>query len=95
VLGKPLLAEQVVRIVADNLTVDSGLTSKVMTSLLTDIVATPQAGIHFYTAPSAGFGRSKDGQSYVTLDRAKLAAACAAMKAGRPVPLKGTPITLP
>lgn len=95
VLGKPLLAEQVVRIVARNLTVDSGLTSPVMTKLLTDILATPQSGIHFYTAPSSGFGRSKDGQSYVVLDRTKLAAACAALKAGKPVPLKGTPITLP
>jgi polyisoprenyl-teichoic acid--peptidoglycan teichoic acid transferase len=95
VLGKPLLATQMVRIVAQNLTVDSGLTPNVMTQLLVDTLSTPQADTHFYTAPSAGFGRSSDGQSYVRLDSAKLAAACAAMRAGQPVPLPGTPINLP
>ncbi|HKN96193.1 MAG TPA: LCP family protein [Pseudonocardiaceae bacterium] len=94
-LGKPLLAEQVVRIVARNLTVDSGLTPNLMTQLLVDTLSTPAASTHFYTAPSAGFGRSADGQSYVRLDGAKLAAACAALLAGRPVPLPGTPISLP
>lgn len=94
-LGKPLLATQVVRVVADNLTVDSGLTPNLMTQLLVDTVSTPSANTHFYTAPSAGFGRSSDGQSYVKLDSAKLAAACAALRAGRPVPLPGTPINLP
>lgn len=95
VLGKPLLGEQMVKIVARNLTVDSGLTPNVMTRLLVDTLSTPQANTHFYTAPSAGFGRSSDGQSYVQLDSAKLAAACAALKAGRPVPLPGTPLNLP
>jgi LCP family protein required for cell wall assembly len=94
-LGKPLLADQVVRIVAQSLTVDSGLTSPLMTQLLVDIIATPTQGLHFYTAPSAGFGTSSDGQSYVNLDKTKLAAAIAAMKAGTPVPLPGTPIGLP
>ncbi|HEY1574250.1 MAG TPA: LCP family protein [Pseudonocardiaceae bacterium] len=95
VLGKPLLATQIVRIVAGNLTVDSGLTPNLMTQLLVDTLSTPQSNTHFYTAPSAGFGRSSDGQSYVKLDSAKLAAACAAMSAGKPVPLPGTPISLP
>ena len=95
VLGKPLLAEHVVRIVAQNLTVDSGLDTAAMTQLLVDILSTPPAGVHFYTAPSAGFGRSADGQSYVKLDMRSLAAATAAMKADKPVPLKGTPITVP
>jgi polyisoprenyl-teichoic acid--peptidoglycan teichoic acid transferase len=95
VLGKPLLATQIVRIVAGNLTVDSGLTPNLMTQLLVDTLSTPQSNTHFYTAPSAGFGRSSDGQSYVKLDSAKLAAACAAMLAGKPVPLPGTPINLP
>jgi LCP family protein required for cell wall assembly len=95
VLGKPLLATQIVRIVAGNLTVDSGLTPNLMTRLLVDTLSTPQSNTHFYTAPSAGFGRSSDGQSYVKLDSAKLAAACAALLAGKPVPLPGTPINLP
>lgn len=95
VLGKPLLAAQVVRIVAQNLTVDAGLSRNVMTQLLVDILSTPVAGTHFYTAPSDGFGTSSDGQSYVRLDRAKLAAACAAIEAGRAVPLPGTPIAVP
>jgi LCP family protein required for cell wall assembly len=94
-LGKPVLAEQVVRIVAQNLTVDSGLTSPLMTQLLVDIITTPTQGLHFYTAPSDGFGTSSDGQSYVNLDKTKLAAAVAALKAGKPVPLPGTPISLP
>ncbi len=95
VLGKPLLANQIVRIVAQNLTVDSGLTSSVMLRTLVDVLGTPPAGTHFYTAPSDGFGTSSDGQSYVKLDAKELAAACAAITAGTPVPLKGTPITLP
>lgn len=95
VLGKPLLAEQVVRIVAQNLTVDSGLTPDLMTQLLVDTLSTPATSTHFYTAPSAGFGRSSDGQSYVRLDSAKLSAACTALLAGRPVPLPSTPISLP
>jgi LCP family protein required for cell wall assembly len=95
VLGKPLLANQVVKIVAQNLTVDSGLTPDVMLRTLVDVLSTPQGGTHFYTAPSTGFGRSADGQSYVVLDKAKLAAACAALKAGKAVPLKGTPFALP
>jgi hypothetical protein len=90
-----LLANQVVRIVARNLTVDTGLTSGVMLQTLVDVLSAPQAGTHFYTAPSDGFGRSSDGQSYVKLDAKQLAAACAAMQADKPVPLKGTPITLP
>jgi LCP family protein required for cell wall assembly len=95
VLGKPLLAEHVVRIVAQNLTVDSGLDTGAMTQLLVDILSTPQSGVHFYTAPSDGFGRSSDGQSYVKLDMKGLAAATTAMKADKAVPLKGTPITVP
>jgi LCP family protein required for cell wall assembly len=95
VVGKPLTLEHMVRIVADNLTVDSGLTSGVMTQLLVDIVSTPQQGTHFYTAPSAGFGRSADGQDYVRLDMPKLTAATQALRSDRPVPLKGTPIALP
>jgi LCP family protein required for cell wall assembly len=95
VVGKPLMLEHMVRIVADNLTVDSGLTSSVLTQLLVDIVSTPQQGTHFYTAPSAGFGRSSDGQDYVELDMPKLKAATEALRTDRPVPLKGTPIALP
>jgi LCP family protein required for cell wall assembly len=94
-LGQPLMTEHVVRIVADNLTVDSGLTSSVMTRLLVDIVSTPQRATHFYTAPSAGFGRSSDGQDYVRLDMTKLKAATTALNDDRPVPLPGTPIGLP
>jgi polyisoprenyl-teichoic acid--peptidoglycan teichoic acid transferase len=94
-VGEPLMLEHVVQIVAQNLTVDSGLTSNLMTQLLVDIVSTPQQGTHFYTAPSAGFGTSKDGESYVNLDMPKLKAACAALLAGKPVPLPGTPISLP
>lgn len=95
VLGKPLLAEQMVGIVARNLTVDSGLTSALMTQTLVDILSTPPSGLHFYTAPFTGFGTSADGQSYVNLNMPVLAAACAALKADKPLPLKGTPINLP
>lgn len=94
-VGKPGLVTQVVRIVASNLTVDSGLTSNLMTRTLVDIMATPQSGLHFYTAPWTGFGTSKDGQSYVNLDMTKLAAACQALQDDKPVPLHGTPINLP
>jgi LCP family protein required for cell wall assembly len=95
VVGKPLMLERIVRIVAGNLTVDSGMSSAVMTQLLVDIVSTPQQGTHFYTAPSSGFGRSSDGQDYVKLDMTKLKAATQALRTDKPVPLKGTPIALP
>lgn len=95
VLGKPGLAAQVVRIVANNLTVDSGLTPQLMTQTLVDIMATPTDAMHFYTAPSTGFGTSKDGQSYVNLDMPKLAAACRALLDDKPLPLKSTQISLP
>jgi LCP family protein required for cell wall assembly len=95
VLGKPLLAAQIVRIVAANLTVDSSLTQDVMTQTLVDVLATPASNLHFYTAPHTGFGTSADGQSYVNLNMPLLAQACAAMKADQPLPLKGTPITIP
>ncbi len=94
-IANPLLVTKVVRIVADNLTVDAGMTPALMTQTLVDIVSTPQQGVHFYTAPSAGFGVSPDGQDYVRLDMAKLAAACLAMRTDRPIPLRGTPIHLP
>ena len=94
-LGKPGLAAQVVRIVAGNLTVDSGLTPDLMTQTLVDILATPATGTHYYTAPWTGFGTSKDGQSYVNLDAPKLAAACKALLADQPLPLKSTQIALP
>jgi LCP family protein required for cell wall assembly len=95
VLGKPLLATEIVRIVARNLTVDSGLTQDVMTRTLVDILATPPSNLHFYTAPYTGFGTSADGQSYVSLDMPLLAQACEAMRADRPLPLKGTTINIP
>ncbi|HVV18100.1 MAG TPA: LCP family protein [Pseudonocardiaceae bacterium] len=94
-LGKPGLLTQVVRIVASNLTVDSGLTPDLMTRTLTDIMTTPQSGMHFYTAPWTGFGTSKAGESYVNLNMPKLTAACQALLHDKPVPLPGTPINLP
>jgi polyisoprenyl-teichoic acid--peptidoglycan teichoic acid transferase len=94
-VADPLLAKKVVQVVADNLTVDAGMTSTLMTQILVDIVSTPPQGVHFYTAPSAGFGVSSDGQDYVNLDMAKFAAACLAMRTDRPIPLRGTPIGLP
>jgi LCP family protein required for cell wall assembly len=94
-LGKPGLAGQVVKIVASSLTVDSGLTPDLMTRTLVDVLATPTTGMHFYTAPWTGFGTSKDGQSYVNLDMPKLAAACKALLADKPLPLKTTQINLP
>ncbi len=94
-LGRPGLAAQVVRIVASNLTVDSGLTAELMTRTLVDIMATPTDGMHFYTAPWTGFGTSKDGESYVNLDTPRLAAACRALLDDEPLPLKSTPINLP
>jgi LCP family protein required for cell wall assembly len=94
-VGSPLLIEHVVQIVAENLTVDAGLTPNLMTQMLVDIVSTPQQGLHFYTAPSAGFGTSKDGESYVNLDMARFTAACLAIKDDKPVPLTGTPINIP
>jgi LCP family protein required for cell wall assembly len=94
-LGNPLLVKNVVQIVANNLTVDAGMTPALMTQVLVDIVSTPPQGVHFYTAPAAGFGVSSDGQDYVRLDMAKFAAACLAMRTDQPIPLKGTPIKLP
>jgi LCP family protein required for cell wall assembly len=94
-LGNPLLVKNVVQIVANSLTVDAGMTPTLMTQVLVDIVSTPPQGVHFYTAPSAGFGVSSDGQDYVQLDMAKFAAACLAMRTDQPIPLKGTPIKLP
>lgn len=94
-VANPLLGANIVQIVARNLTVDAGMTPNLMTQLLVDIVATPPDGVHFYTAPSAGFGRSPDGQDYVNLDMAKFGAACLAMRTDKPIPLPGTPINLP
>lgn len=95
VLGKPLLATQIVRIVAQNLTVDAGMTQDVMTQTLIDILTTPSSNMHFATAPHTGFGTSADGQSYVSLDMPLLAKACAALKAGQSLPLKSDPINIP
>ncbi|HEX4701845.1 MAG TPA: LCP family protein [Pseudonocardiaceae bacterium] len=94
-VASPLLAEHVVRIVADNMTVDAGLTPTLMTQLLVDIVSTPSQGVHFYTAPTASFGRSSDGQDYINLDMTKLAAACQALRDDKPVPLRGTHFNVP
>lgn len=94
-VANPLLAANLVQIVAANLTVDAGMTPDLMTKILVDIVSTPTQGVHFYTAPSAGFGVSSDGQDYVNLDMAKFAAACQAMRTDKPIPLPGTPIGIP
>jgi LCP family protein required for cell wall assembly len=94
-IANPLLAANMVQIVAASLTVDAGMTPALMTQTLVDIVSTPQQGVHFYTAPSAGFGVSSDGQDYVNLDMAKFTAACTAMRTDKPIPLAGTPINLP
>jgi LCP family protein required for cell wall assembly len=94
-VANPLLAANLVQIVAANLTVDAGMTPDLMTKILVDIVSTPAQGVHFYTAPSAGFGVSSDGQDYVNLDTAKFAAACQAMRTDQPIPLPGTPIGIP
>jgi len=94
-IANPLVAAHMVQIVAANLTVDAGMTPDLMTRILVDIVSAPRQGVHFYTAPSAGFGVSSDGQDYVSLDMAKFTAACTAMRTDRPIPLAGTPINLP
>lgn len=94
-VADPLRATDIVRIVAGNLTVDSGMTPNLMTQMLVDIVSTPRQGVHFYTAPYSGFGVSSDGQDYVSLDMAKFTAACRAMRTDQPIPLPGTPINLP
>jgi polyisoprenyl-teichoic acid--peptidoglycan teichoic acid transferase len=94
-VGSPVLAEHVVQIVADNMTVDDGLTPTLMTQMLVDVVSTPTQNVHFYTAPTASFGRSTDGQDYINLDTTKLAAAIQAIRTDKPVPLPGTPINLP
>ena len=94
-IADPLRAADIVRIVAGNLTVDAGMTPSLMTQILVDILSTPRQGVHFYTAPSSGFGVSPDGQDYVNLNMPKFTAACLAMRTDQPIPLKGTSINLP
>lgn len=90
-LGDPVRLHQVVDIAAHATTVDDGLTTAVMSSLLDVVVSAPAGTVRLYTAPVAGYGTSPDGESYVRLDMTKFLAACEALRDGRDLPLTPTP----
>lgn len=73
VLADPLKFRDAVTTIGPNFTVDDGLTNQRMIDVAMSLGFEGSSNIRSIMAPTAGFGTSSDGQSYVKVDEARLA----------------------
>ncbi len=80
VLTNPTMFRDAVTALGPNFTVDSGLDNGTIIDIGLGMRITSGDDIKSLMAPSAGFGTSSDGQSYVKVDKAKLAELAKALR---------------
>lgn len=80
VLTNPTMFRDAVTTLGPNFTVDSELTNDALFDLATQMRINGGEDIKSFMAPTAGFGTSSDGQSYVKVDESKLAALATAIR---------------
>lgn len=83
VLANPKKFNDVLSIYSQNVTVDSGLTTANIRKIATSLKFRSGAGVVQVQAPIAGFGKSKDGQSYDIVDEAGIKELSYALKNDR------------
>lgn len=80
VLTDPAKFRDAVTTLGSQFTVDEGLTNDVMLDLALSMRITGGSDVVSLQAPTAGFGTSSDGQSYVAVDRDRLAELATALR---------------